>query len=379
MTKSRLTLKNSEAKVLECLRRFRPISRARIAIRTGLSKPVVSQAVEKLIKEGIVKESKKGKSTARGGKRPTLLGFNPNWRFVVGVDVGGSKIRAGLADLDGNLKCKIERKIQEIRSADDLIDQISSLLTDMNFDEYKLLGIGVGVPGTCDRNTGKIRYMPAFDLRDVPLETMLEAKFSVPVFVENDVTLNALGEMWKGAAKGLGNVLLVSLGTGTGAGLILNGTLYTGSRGMAGEMGYLVTDWSAEKDLEYRFGRLERWFSGYTFEQFLEERKIRTTLKQVFDELESHPDFNEFFDIACEHLALAIANAVCLIDPDVVVLSGGIGYNQYEKILARIEPVISRAVPAEILEHVQFKRAELAELGVVMGAVCYVQKELFVI
>ncbi len=176
MTKSRLTLKNSEAKVLECLRRFRPISRARIAIRTGLSKPVVSQAVEKLIKEGIVKESKKCKSTARGGKRPTLLEFNPNWRFVVGVDVGGSKIRAGLADLDGNLKCKIERKIQEIRSADDLINQISSLLTDMNFDEYELLGIGVGVPGTCDRNTGKVRYMPAFDLRDVPLETMLGSK-----------------------------------------------------------------------------------------------------------------------------------------------------------------------------------------------------------
>ncbi|WP_448524052.1 ROK family transcriptional regulator [Pseudothermotoga sp.] len=379
MTKSKLTLKNSEAKVLECLRHFRPISRAKIAISTGLSKPVVSQAVEKLIKEGIVKESKKGRSTARGGKRPTLLEFNPNWRFVVGVDVGGSKIRAGLTDLDGNLKRKIERKIQKIRSADDLIDQISSLLTDVKCQDYELLGIGVGVPGTCDRNTGKVRYMPAFDLRDVPLETMLEAKFGVPVFVENDVTLNALGEMWKGAAKGLRNVLLVSLGTGTGAGLILNGALYTGSRGMAGEIGYLVTDWSAEKDLEYRFGRLERWFSGYTFERFLEERKIQTALKRIFDELESHPDLNELFNVACEHLALAIANAICLLDPDVVVLSGGIGYNQYDKILAKVEPIVSKTVPPEILEHVHFKRAELAEFGVVMGAVCYVQKELFVI
>ncbi|HBT38936.1 MAG: ROK family protein [Thermotoga sp. 50_1627] len=379
MMKARLTLKNSEAKVLECIRQLRPISRAKIAVKTGLSKPVVSQAVEKLIREGIVRESKKGKSTLRGGKRPTLLEFNPNWRFVVGVDVGGSKIRAAITDLDGNMKRKLERKIQRIRSADDLVDQISNLLTDMKCHDYELLGIGVGIPGTCDHDTGRVRYIPAFDLRDVPLETMLEAKFGVPVFVENDVTLNALGEMWKGAARGLRNVLLVALGTGTGAGLILDGSLYTGARGMSGEIGYLVTDWSAEKDVEYRFGRLERWFSGYTFERFLEERRIRSTLKQTFEELESHPDFNEFFDIACEHLALAIANAVCLLDPDVVVLSGGIGYNQYDKILKKIEPIVSKTVPAEILEHVQFKKAELAEFGIVIGAVCYVQKELFVV
>jgi len=379
MMKARLVLKNSEAKVLECIRQFRPISRAHIAVKTGLSKPVVSQAVERLIREGIVRESKKGKSTLRGGKRPTLLEFNPNWKFVVGIDVGGSKIRAAITDLDGNMKHEIERKIHRIRFVDDLVDQISSLLTDMKCHNYELLGIGVGVPGTCDRNTGKVRYIPAFDLRDVPLKKILETKFNVPVFVENDVTLNALGEMWKGAARGLRNVLLVALGTGTGAGLILNGTLYTGARGMAGEIGYLVTDWSAEKDVEHRFGRLERWFSGYTFEQFLKERRIRSTLNQVFEKLESHTDFREFFDVACEHLALAIANALCLLDPDVVVLSGGIGYNQYDKILAKIDPIVSKTVPAEILEHVQFKRAELAELGVVMGAVCYVQKELFVI
>lgn len=224
-----------------------------------------------------------------------------------------------------------------------------------------------------------VKYIPAFGLTDVPLQSILKTKFRIPVYVENDVTLNALGENWKGAARGLKNVLLIALGTGTGSGLIVSGKLYAGSRGMSGEIGYFVTDWSVEKDVEYRFGRLERWFSGYRFREFLSQNRIGRELKEIFERLEDYPEFDKLFDIACEHLAVAIANAICLLDPDVVVVSGGIGYNQYEKIITKILPVVSKIVPKEIFNHVQFRKAELGELGVVVGAICYVQKKLFVI
>lgn len=295
------------------------------------------------------------------------------------MDIGGSKIRAIIADLDGNIVRRAERRVEEMESSESLVEQVSNVLVDIEIHKYRLIGVAAGVPGTCDRETGEVRYIPAFNLKDVPLRKMLEERFHLPVFVENDVTLNALGEMWKGSAKGLKNILLISLGTGTGAGLVLNRSLYTGSKGMAGEIGYFVTDWSMERDVEYRFGRLERWFSGYSFIEFLKGKSVRTELKWIFEDLNSHPDFAEFFEHACEHLAVAIANAVCLLDPDAVVLSGGIGYNQYEKIVEKIKPIVSRIVPPEILEHVRFMKSELGELGVVLGAVYFVQSELFVV
>lgn len=372
-------LRESEIKVLKCIRKNQPISRAKIASLTGLSKPVVSEAVERLLEQGIVKEFRKGESTAKGGKKPTLIMFNPNYKYVVGVDVGGSKMRAVITDLDGNVVRKVNRKVEKVNSSEDLVEQISSALIDVEIQKYNLLGVAVGIPGTCDSQTNKVRYIPALDLKDVPLKEMLERRLGLPVFVENDVTLNALGEMWKGSAKSLKNVLLVSLGTGTGAGIVLNRSLYTGSKGMAGEIGYFVTDWSTEKSVEYRFGRLERWFSGYSFAEFLKGKNVQTDLKKVFEDLNSYRDFAEFFEHACEHLAVAIANAVCLLDPDAVILSGGIGYNQYEKIMDRIIPIISKLVPSEILEHVQFKKSELGEFGVVIGAVYLVQQKLFVV
>lgn len=375
----RSKLRESEIRVLECIRKNQPISRATIASLTGLSKPGVSEAVEKLLKRNIIKEFRKGRSTARGGKKPTLLVFNPNCGYIAGVDIGGSKIRAIIADLDGNIVRKVERRVEGMESSESLVEQVSNVLVDIEIHKYRLIGVAVGVPGTCDRETGEVRYIPAFNLKDVPLRKMLEEKFHLPVFIENDVTLNALGEMWKGSAKGLKNILLISLGTGTGAGLVLNRSLYTGSKGMAGEIGYFVTDWSMERDVEYRFGRLERWFSGYSFIEFLKGKSVRTELKWIFEDLNSYPDFAEFFEHACEHLAVAIANAVCLLDPDAVILSGGIGYNQYEKIVEKIKPIVSRIVPPEILEHVRFMKSELGELGVVLGAVYFVQRELFVV
>lgn len=370
-------LRESEIKVLECIKRHQLISRAKIASLTGLSKPVVSEAVERLLEQGIVKEFEKGESTAKGGKRPTLITFNPSYNYVVGGDVGGSKIRAVITDLDGNIVRKTERKVGKIKSPEDLVEQILGAFIDLEIQKYSLLGVTVEVPGTYNSQTNEVRHIPAFELKDVPLREMLEEKLGLPLFVENDVTLNALGEMWKGSAKGLRNFLLVSLGTG--AGLVLNRSLYTGSKGMAGGIGYFVTDWSVEKSVEYRFGRPEKWFSGYSFTKFLREKNVQIDLKKVFEDLNSYQDFAEFFEHGCKHLAVAIANAVCLLEPDAVILSGGIGYNQYEKIVERIIPIISKLVPSEILEHVQFKKSELGEFGVVLGTVYLVQRKLFVV
>lgn len=371
--------RNSEARVLEFIRNNSLVSRAQIASKIQISKPMVSEAVQKLVELGVVKEIKKGKSSSKGGKKPILLSFDPKYRHVIGIDIGGTKIKATVTDLNGELVISKNFSSKNIRSKDDFYNLIKNIVESLNFGKDKFLGIGIGVPGTVDSRTGFVSYMPAFDLKDIPLKEDFEDMTKLPIFVGNDVNLNALGEMWKGAAKGHKNVLMVSLGTGTGAGIIINGHLYEGSKGMAGEIGYSITDWSKEKIHDLPFGRLERWFSGYFFEKTLEKHFPGMTVKEFFELSDSDPNLGKILNEACEHLALAISNAVCLLNPEIVVIGGGIGYNQYEKIIKRILPVLETVTPKEILDGVYFTKASLGDLGVCLGAIYMVQENTFII
>lgn len=371
--------KSSEARVLEFIRNHSLVSRAQIASKIQLSKPMVSEAVHRLVKLGVVKETKKGKSSSKGGKKPILLSFNPKYRHVMGIDIGGTKVKAIVTDLNGEILLARNFSSKNIKSKDDFYNLIKNVIESFKFQQDELLGIGIGVPGTVDSLRGSISYMPAFDLKDIPLKKDLEEMTKLPIFVGNDVNLNALGEMWKGAARGYKNVLMISLGTGTGSGIIINGCLYEGSKGMAGEIGYSITDWSMEKAHDLPFGRLERWFSGYLFEKMLQKLSPGTTVKEFFELSDSDPNLGRILNEACEHLALAISNSLCLLNPEVVVIGGGIGYNQYERIIKKILPLLEDVTPKEILEGLSFTKASLADLGVCLGAIYMVQKNTFII
>ncbi|SSC14084.1 ROK family protein [Mesotoga infera] len=371
-------LRETEEKVMRIVRCEGLISRADISRKSGLSKPVVSVVVNNFISQGSIVEAKEGESSRKGGKKPILLSFVPDYKYIVGVDVGGNKLISILSDLDGKIveKAKFSTKsICDEKAFFELVEK--SVLAVMKVPVSKVMGIGIGVPGTVSPESGMIFYMPAFGLRKVNLKRHVEERFKVPTFISNDVTLNALGEMWAGAAKGCRNVFLMALGTGTGAGLIINNELYEGTSGMAGEIGYMITDWSREKNLSFVFGSLESWFSGYAFEKLLSEFENEPTVAQMFDHSDVNPRFKEIVTVACEHLSVVVANVITLLDPDVVVITGGIGYNQYDRILSLIMPVLKRTVPGEILERVTFKRGELGEMGVSLGAVCNVQRKVF--
>ncbi|MDI3516241.1 MAG: hypothetical protein PWP09_307 [Thermotogota bacterium] len=375
-----LDLRDSERLILQVVRRKKLISRAAIARETKLSKPVVSEGVARLLDKGILMEVKKGKSSNRGGKRPVLLSFRPDFRYIVGLDVGGTNTRAVLTDLEGRVIEKKFSKTGTLRSEAEFfskcVDMIDSVIS---VPKMRILGIGVGIPGTVDPETGYIYNMPALGLKDVNLKEFLEKHYDLDVFLANDVTLNALGELWQGAAKNKRNVLLVSIGTGLGAGLIINRELYEGTHGMAGEMGFTVTDWSEEKKLKFEFfGALENWISGYGLGKKLKEEGFELPVEEFFQLIDEHERFNRIFMEACEHLALALANAILLLDPDMVVIAGGIGFNHYERIMSVVTPVLEKVVMPELLNKVRFARAELGELGVALGAAGWVLMRSFI-
>ena len=371
-------LSETERRILKLIKESGEISRVDISRKTGLSKPVVSIVTSKLIKNGLIREIGEGRSTKKTGRRPIMLSFVPDYMYVVGLDVGGTKLEGVLADLEGNIVNEVVIPTESIRTEKDLFNLVLySVETLMKGREDKILGIGIGVPGTVDWKTGIINYMPAFELRNVNLKKYVQEKFNLTVLIENDVNLDALAESKIGAGKGFKYILLVSIGTGTGAGLILNGAIFRGSCGKAGEVGYIITDWEKEKFFSKdSFGYLEEWFSGQSLERKFSERGFERDLKDVFNLLNEDGEIEKIIREGCEHLALAIANAIVLLNPEIVIIKGGIGYNQYEKIMAYTVPILEKVVPPEIFEDVSFRKGKLERFGVALGGVFLVIEEI---
>jgi len=366
--------------ILNFIRMKNEMTRIKLSKLTGLSKPSVSLIVNGLIKEGIVKEIGLGNSRPQGGRRPIRLSFVPDYALVLSVDVGGCKSIFSVIDLAGNVLHK-KTVISPIAPSkkeflEFLFDNISEMIALV--DSSLLLAISVGVAGTVDKKTQIIRKMPAFGLENVDISEPLRKRFQVDVLVQNDVTLAAMGESWIGNARNLSDVLLISIGTGVGAGLVINGEVYTGFTGSAGEIGEMTTDWHIERQTASFFGKLEEWFSGYSLQKFCQRENIVANVPQLFEMIDKSLEVKERIEEGCVHLALAIANAVSLLDPARVLIGGGIGYNQYDKIY----PVVDRTL-REVLHDSMYRsdlivRASLEPLGVVIGGCYYAQKRILI-
>lgn len=373
--------KGLEIIIFKALRESGVISRAEIARKTGVSKPIVSHVIKKWIDLGAVEEKQFGESSKRGGKRPIMLSFIPDFRNIIGIDVGGNKIISILTDLDGAILKKEFFPSRDIDSEAMLVKRIvEAAEAVMPEDRNKILGIGIGVPGTADYSRGFVHFLPSFNLKNIKLKEILEQNFSAPVLVSNDVTLNAMGETWRGAAGDSDNIALISLGTGTGVGFIFNRKVFCGSNYMAGEIGNMITDWTVEKNLKMEtFGTLESWFSGNAFEKKAKELAgLEISGKEFFELIEKNDVIKRIFSEGCEHLALALGNLISLLDPETVVFSGGIGFNRFDEIMEKILPLLERTVPGEILKNISFKKGTLGELGVAVGAVNLIHNDLFI-
>lgn len=375
--------------ILQCIQDDSPLSRSEIAEKLKISKPTVSSIVEELLQEEWIKEIGAGTAGAQGGRRPIQITFNHQARFVIGVDIGGTKTLAAISDLSGNLlattlfytqeevQCGILHKVNMVAK---------QMLAELNIDEKKVLGIGIGVPGMTNVKDGIVIDAPSLRWKMHPLKHEAEKIFPWPVFIDNDVNVAVLGEQWLGAAKGMSNVVLISIGTGIGCGMILEGNLYRGSSWAAGEIGYFVTDIQQAKQKDdpiySGYGFLDRHAGGAGIankaSQALKKQsnhplqeKAVLTAKDVFDYAKSDdPIALKIIEEVIDHIGFAIANVISIINPEVIILGGGISKSA-DWYLPRLEEIISQfaSVPTEV------KRSAFgSEIGV-LGAVSLVLRE----
>jgi predicted NBD/HSP70 family sugar kinase len=239
--------------VLRTARANGPMSRADLARQTGLSKPTVNQAVEFLLSAGYLEEAPPdlAAQALRPGRRGRPVQFRLQSGCVLGIDVGAHQVRTVAADFSGHVLGRQQVRVDGSTGRPsagrvlELIHQTAlDALREAGMAQYDVKAVGVGTPGVVDPSTREVTLAQRIDgWEGVRLEDALRLWFDCQIRVENDVNLALLAEQWLGAAKDVSNVVYINLGVGIGAGIVIDGRLYHGARGAAGEVGYLpLTD-----------------------------------------------------------------------------------------------------------------------------------------
>ena len=350
--------------ILHLLRTNSPCSRADLVRLSGLTAPTVSAAISTLQRRGLV--SLLGDGVSNGGRPPTLLEFNAQSGYVVGVDIGGSSVRVALADLRGKIVQRWSAQLGEDRTprrvTDVIVEGVTAVRESQGIPAKKVLMITAGAPGITDVHSGRVLSAPNLTKwRDVPLRDLLREKTRIPATIENDVNLAALGESWCGVASECRNFVFLAIGTGVGAGIVVNGQLHHGANWSAGEVGYLLLpELSGEPLALSRPGSLESIIGGLAIENdwLKTVGKVRgpATCSEIFSKAASGDSVaRKLLDRTARHLANAITNLSLILDASVVVLGGGLGTN----------PVLLNAID-KLVQKNQFARPKVlaSSLGV---------------
>jgi N-acetylglucosamine repressor len=317
--------------VLNTIKTNGPISRTEVAQITGLSAATISGITADLIASGLIFEKEAGDSS--GGRRPILLALNPRGGFVIGLKLAETNITAALTDLEATVIAKDTCPL-EGHSLRDVIDCIAgivrSLVAKSEIHQDLLIGVGIGLAGIIDAESGVLRHSPIFGWHDIPLKATLEERLDVPVYVDNDVNTLTLTEQWFGAGQGVENFLTVTIGRGVGLGIVLHGKLYHGARGGAGEFGHTVVDPDGELCDCGKRGCLETviadpWLIRQAKEIY-NQKSIPLKVSDVKDLIalakEGEEDAVNVFTKAADALARALANLINVLSPQLIIISG---------------------------------------------------------
>jgi glucokinase len=369
--------------LLELVRTSGETSRAELARRSGLSPPAVSALVAKLVRAGLLIEEGTGES--RGGRPPTLLRFNAHFGYVLGADLGGTRVRVALADLNGDFLAHAEEPTRKapprVRAVVEQIVRLSRQVVEMAGVRWRQVkAMAIGAPGITDVESGLVRHAPNLPgWRDVPLRRLLEEALRLPVHVDNDVNMAVLGEHWRGVARGRQNVVFIAVGAGIGAGLLINGALYRGATHAAGEVGYMLLDPKALWQEFRELGFLELRASGPALAARARQVMQRSRLsdaKAIFEAArQGDVAAQRVVEEAIEYLGTAVANLATVLDPEMIVLGGGVSLAG-EVLLDPIRAAIERTVPARPAVVVSALKDQAQLYGAVFSALQLVERHL---
>ncbi|WP_431804073.1 ROK family transcriptional regulator [Halobacillus andaensis] len=378
--------------ILNKIRTDGPISRAAIAKETKLTPPTVSSIVKELLDSELVVESAQGQSN--GGRKPTMLIINAKNFYVIGLDVGPTLLKSILTDLNGTIIEESHSAILTPTSNEELLQLMKKTITELiNYDREKIIGIGVGMHGVVDVESGTSLYAPNLQLRDIPIKNVLENEFGITVKVENDARAMALGEVWFGDGSGTDNIVAVNLGRGIGAGIIINGELFHGESSIAGEIGHMTIDIRGPKCTCGNYGCLQTLASGPAIAERAAremaigknsslENKVGNDLDQIDGKmvyeaaLEGDSLCVSVLNEAGIYLGIGLVNLIHTLNPTKVIIGGGVS-NAGDFLLDSLKDTIQRRALTKSAKHTKVLLSTFSEHATTLGAVSLILVELF--
>lgn len=366
--------------ILNVIKTHGPISRADIAHLTGLSPATVTSITGLLIEEDLIFEKSTGDSS--GGRPPILLALNPRGGFVIGIKLMESQAVAALTDLNATVieKTNVELRNTELTSViDELVLLVENLMKNNKIPKKRLFGVGIGLAGVIDSVNGILRKSPFFGWKDVPFRDLLDVRLKVPIFLDNDVNTLTLGEKWLDNGVHADNYVVITVGRGIGMGIIINGQIYRGKGGGAGEFGHLVVNQNGPVCDCGKRGCLE----SYLGDQALVMRakhEVDPSIESIDELIQMAAGGNiaagKLFEWAGDLLGQELANLINLLDPKLIIISGE-GVRMGDPFFSSMRAAIQKNAVPELFENTEIRINTWGDDVWSRGAASLVIGELF--
>lgn len=374
-----ITGTHGAGEIFQILREGSARTKAELAAMTGLARSTVSSRVDALLATGLIHPA--GEAASTGGRPPARVAFNPRAGTIIAIDLGATHASIAISDLAATILTSSTRVLDIALGPDTVLSEVlkdaQRLLDEVNGSQ-RLVGVGIGVPGPVEHSTGTPTnppIMPGWDQFDVP--AFVQETFNVPVLVDNDVNILALGEQalsW----PGVDDLIFVKVATGIGAGIISGGALQRGAQGSAGDMGHVQVPYSHDSPREPGDERdLEAVASGAAIAADL--RSLGVAAESSADVVALVRAGNQTAIDATRQagreVGEVLATVVNLLNPSIIVIGGSIA-RAGEHLLAGIREVVYRRSIPLATKHLGIVQSEAGERAGVLGAAIMVTQHV---
>ena len=346
-------------KILHTIRAHKLISRVDITKVTGLSQATVTGITASLIDEGLLLEKRPGES--EGGRPPILIALNPDGAYAVGVYLSISKINVVIIDLEATIRASYEMPLEKQNYApeaiaDKIVQAVQECMWQANFSRNQISGIGIALPGLVDWHTGVIRFLPDYQWEKVNLRDLVHKKIDHPTYIENTANSLTLAEQWFGEGRGVDNFIVVTLEYGVGMGIIINGQLYRGHKGTAGEFGHTTIETDGPLCLCGQKGCIEATVGNNAILREAEAAAQKAEWKPndptditieevILAAREGAPCLRNIFARAGRVLAIGLSNLIRIFNPAKIIISGR-GVNAGDLLFDSMYNTIAQYIPS---------------------------------
>jgi predicted NBD/HSP70 family sugar kinase len=370
------------------------ISRIDISKQLKISRPTTSAYISELIKDGLIEEIGKSDSTPSGGKKAMLLQFNSKAGYILGAMIGVNNIRIALTDLRSDIieiiKIPTEEWLGPDAVIDKLIKNLKKIIRISGVNKEKIIGIGIGATGLVDSGKGLVIFSPNLDgWNDIKLKEIVEKKIGIPTFIENECRVQAIAEKKYGLAKNVKNFVCFETGIGIGTGVFIDNKLVTGDKGMAGEVGHIITNLAGNRICHCgNTGCLETLCSissliddimadikkSERFSDYGSSRLKTEDLYRLYEQSEEIITRN--VEKNAEYLGIGISNTIKMFNPELIIIHGEI-IKFGNKYLSKVKESVSKNTFPKVKDNYNIQFSKLGENVGLIGATSIVFDNVF--